>query len=115
MPASVVLERFPVPVLAVEDDGTILFANTAFADMVGREPGEVLALGFKAIFHEAPDPESSILSFVQSLANMVVKLAHADGSIVRALISRSAVMRAEDKFALAAFQDLTEQLWKEEH
>jgi hypothetical protein len=24
------------------------------------------------------------------------------------------VMRADDKFALAAFQDLTEQLWEEE-
>jgi hypothetical protein len=33
---------------------------------------------------------------------------------VRALMSKSAVMRADDQFALAVFQDLTEQLWEEE-
>lgn len=114
LPALVVLERIPVPVLAIGDDGTILFTNTAFADMVGCEPDEVLSLRFEQIFHQAPATDS-LLSFVHALANMVVELAHKDGSVVRALMSRSAVMRADDKFALAAFQDLTEQLWVEEH
>lgn len=114
LPALVVLERIPVPVLAVADDGSILFTNTAFAQMVGCEPEEVLTLRFHEIFHQAPESESSLLSFVHALANMVVELAHKDGSVVRALMSRSAVMRADDKFALAAFQDLTEQLWEEE-
>jgi hypothetical protein len=45
---------------------------------------------------------------------MIVELAHKDGSIVRALMSRSALMRAGDQFALAVFQDLTEQLWETE-
>lgn len=36
MPALVLLERFPVPVLAIAEDGSILFANGAFADMVGH-------------------------------------------------------------------------------
>jgi PAS domain S-box-containing protein len=114
LPALVVLERIPVPVLAIADDGSILFTNTAFANMVGCDPEEVLALRFHEIFHQTPESESSLLSFVHALANMVVELAHKDGSVVRALMSRSAVMRADDKFALAAFQDLTEQLWEEE-
>jgi hypothetical protein len=29
-------------------------------------------------------------------------------------MSKSAVLRADDQFALAAFQDLTEQLWVDE-
>jgi hypothetical protein len=45
---------------------------------------------------------------------MLVELAHKDGSIVRALMSRSALMRADDQFALAVFQDLTAQLWEHE-
>ena len=114
LPALVVLERIPVPVLAIADDGSILFTNTAFAAMMGFEPEEVLELRFQEIFHQAPESESSLLSFVHALANMVVELAHKDGSVVRALMSRSAVRRADDKFALAAFQDLTEQLWEEE-
>ncbi|ORA79443.1 histidine kinase [Mycobacterium malmoense] len=113
LPALVALERIPVPVLAIGDDGSILFTNTAFAEMLGYEPDEVLTLRFHQIFHQAPASES-LLSVVHALANMVVELAHKDGSVVRALMSRSAVMRADDQFALAVFQDLTEQLWKEE-
>ena len=111
MPALVVLERIPVPVLAIAHDGGILFTNTAFAEMVGCEPDEVLSSRFDQVFRHAPVAES-LLSVVHALANVVVELAHKDGSVVRAVMSRSALMRADDKFALAAFQDLTQQLWE---
>jgi PAS domain S-box-containing protein len=113
LPALVLLERIPVPVLAVADDGSILFTNTAFATMLGYDPDEVMSMRFHEVFHQAPESEN-LLSVVHALANMVVELAHKDGSVVRALMSKSAVMRADDRFALAAFQDLTEQLWEEE-
>ena len=113
LPALAVLDRVPVPVLAIGHDGSILFTNTAFAEMLGFEPNEVLSLRFHEIFHRAPESES-VLSVVHALANMVVELAHKDGSVVRALMSRSAAVRAEDRFALASFQDLTKQLWEEE-
>lgn len=88
LPALVVLERIPIPVLAIEHDGAILFSNAAFAEMMGYEPEEVLSLKFHQIFHQAPASES-LLSVVHSLANMVVELAHKDGSVVRALMSKS--------------------------
>lgn len=113
LPALVVLERIPVPVLAIGHDGSILFTNSAFAEMVGREPAEVLSLQFHQLFHQA-EATDSLLSVVHALANMVVDLEHKDGSTVRALMSRSAVVRADDQFALATFQDLTERLWEEE-
>ncbi len=112
LPAMVVLERLPVPVLAITADGTILFANTAFAEMVGRDAEEVLSLKFEQVFAGALAAEP--LDVVHALANMVVGLAHRDGSIVRALMSRSAFMRSDDRIALATFQDLTEQLWLDE-
>jgi PAS fold len=37
LPAVVVLERIPVPSLAMARDGIILFANTAFAEMAGYQ------------------------------------------------------------------------------
>jgi PAS domain S-box-containing protein len=113
LPALVVLERIPIPVLAIEHDGGILFSNAAFAEMMGYEPEEVLSLRFHQIFHQAPATDS-LLSAVHALANMVVELAHKDGSVVRAMMSKSAAMRADDQFVLAAFQDLTEQLWKDD-
>ncbi len=111
LPALVVLERIPVPVLAIAEDGTILFANTGFAEMLGYTQDEVLALEFRQIFGQAPPAAGSALSVMQSLANLVVELAHRDGSTVKALMSRSALRRADDRVALATFQDLTEQLW----
>jgi PAS domain S-box-containing protein len=113
LPAVVVLERIPVPVLAIAHDGTVLFANSAFSQMVGRASDEVLSLKVDDIFHLAPTTESPV-SVVQALANMVVELAHRDGSSVRALMSRSAMIRSDDNIALATFQDLTEQLWLDE-
>lgn len=54
LPALVVLERFPVPVLATAEDGAILFANGAFAEMLGYTADEVLSLKFHQIFHTMP-------------------------------------------------------------
>lgn len=92
LPALVVLERVPVPVLAVAHDGSILFANTAFAEMIGSSTAEVLSMKFHQVFYSASADES-VLSVVDAPANRVVELAHEDGSVVRALMSRSAAAR----------------------
>jgi len=113
LPALVVLERFPVPVLAITEDGTILFANAAFAEMLGYPADEVRALKFRQIFHTLPAEESAV-SVVRAYANLIVELVHQDGSLVRARMSKSALLRGDDPVALATFQDLTEQLWVEE-
>ena len=109
LPALVVLERIPVPVLAIGGDGSILFANGAFAAMLGYTPEALLALKFRQVFHTLPVDESAV-SVVRAHAGLVVELLHVDGSIVRALMSKSALLRDDDTVALATFQDLTEQL-----
>jgi PAS domain S-box-containing protein len=114
LPALVLLERIPIPTLAVLQDGTIVFANSAFAEMVGRDADEVVSLSFNDLFYAASTTESAV-SVVDGLANMVVELAHKDGSTVHALMSKSALRRSDDEIALATFQDLTEQLWVNEH
>lgn len=58
LPALVLLERIPVPTLAVLQDGTIVFANTAFADILGRDAEEVVKLRFYDIFYGALETES---------------------------------------------------------
>ena len=45
LPAVVVLERLAVPSVAMARDGMILFANTAFAEMVGYAAGRVSGVG----------------------------------------------------------------------
>jgi PAS domain S-box-containing protein len=113
LPALVVLERIPVPVLAIAEDGAIVFANGSFAEMLGYAPDAISSLKFHQIFHTLPADESAV-SVVRAHAGLVVELLHFDGSIVRARMSKSALMRGDDPVALATFQDLTEQLWVEE-
>jgi PAS domain S-box-containing protein len=110
LPALVVLERLPVPVLAIAEDGEIVFANGPFADMLGYTADEVKALTFRQIFHTLPADESAV-SVMRAHANLIVELLHQDGSIVRARMSKSALQRGNDPVALATFQDLTEKLW----
>ncbi|MED5812050.1 PAS domain-containing protein [Mycolicibacterium sp. 050232] len=113
IPALVVLERFPVPVLAIAEDGAILFANTAFGEMVGRDTEAVKSMQFAEVFYSLPADESAV-SVMRAHAGLLVDLVHDDGSIVRARMSKSALLRGDDPVALATFQDLTERLWAEE-
>lgn len=110
LPALVAMERFPVPVLALGEDGAILFANSAFADMVGHSAEHVVAQRYHELFQTVPADQSAVAD-VRARAEQLVELRHADGSTVRAKVSNSALLRGDDPVALAVFQDLTEQLW----
>jgi PAS domain-containing protein len=113
LPAMVVLERVPVPTLATSLDGTILFANTAFADMLGYGQESLAGLAFAEIFYTVPAALSAIPG-VDALANLVVELQHCEGWTVRARMSKSALKRSDDPVVLVTFENLTERLWMDE-
>ena len=113
LPAVVVLERIPVPTLAMARDGIILFANTAFAEMVGYGQDGLAGLAFAEVFDTVPAVLGA-LSGVDALANLVVELRHCEGWTVRARMSKSALMRRDDPVVLVTFENLTERLWIDE-
>jgi PAS domain S-box-containing protein len=110
MPAVIALERLPVPALAIGPDGTILFANAAFAEMLGHTEHAVLQLKFHEIFRHLP-ADRPAAAVMRSYADRLVELAHRDGFAVRASMSKSAMSRRDDDVALAVFHDLTKRLW----
>ena len=110
LPALRVLERLPVPVVAVTDEGTILFANDALAGLLGYPRDALQSMKFSEIFKATAETDGTV-SFIHGHADSLVGLLHADGGTVRALMSRSALQRADDVIALVTFQDLSEQLW----
>lgn len=110
LPVVVVLERIPVPTVAMARDGNILFANTAFAEMVGHTQERLAGAEFPRIFNTDPAALTA-LSGVDALANMVVELEHCEGWTVRARMSKSALMRHDDPVVLVTFENLTERLW----
>jgi PAS domain S-box-containing protein len=113
LPAVVVLERVPVPTLAMARDGIILFANMAFAEMVGYNQDSLAGLAFPEIFHTVP-AELDALSGGDAVANLVVQLQHSEGWTVRAIMSKSALKRSDDPVVLVTFENLTERLWMDE-
>jgi PAS domain S-box-containing protein len=113
LPAVVVLERVPVPSLAMARDGIMLFANSAFAEMVGYRQDSLAGLAFAEIFHTVPALVGA-LSGVDALANLVVELRHCEGWTVRARMSKSALKRSDDPVVLVTFENLTERLWMDE-
>lgn len=110
LPAVVVLERIPVPALAVAQHGVILFANTAFAEMVGYQQDGLTGVAFPEVVSTVP-AAADLLSRVEALANVVVELRHSEGWTVRARMSKSALMRCDDPIVLVTFENLTERLW----
>ena len=113
LPAVVVLERIPVPTLAIAREGTILFANTAFAEMVGYQQDSLAGRAFPEGFHTVPAALCA-LSGVEALVNLLVELQHYEGWTVRARMSKSALMRRDDPVVLVTFENLTERLWGDE-
>jgi PAS domain S-box-containing protein len=112
MPAAVVLERMPVAVAAIDRQGAILFANTAFAALLGHTRDSIERLTFDQIVsHPVDDPE---VNFLNAYADQGVDLVNREGFAVRARMSKSA-MRRHDDLALITFDDLTEQQWTMGH
>ncbi|MBV8965583.1 MAG: PAS domain-containing protein [Mycobacteriaceae bacterium] len=114
MPALVVLERLPVAALAVAEDGAVVFANSACAEMLGYTQDELTSLQLRELFTALP-ADTSAVAAMSAFAGVVVELKHRDGSPINARMSKSAFQRDDDPVALATFQDLTEQLWIEGH
>ncbi|MEV0945325.1 PAS domain-containing protein [Rhodococcus sp. NPDC049939] len=112
LPALVLLERLPIPVLAVEHDGTVVHANTAFEEMLGRSleslrgrpVSEILVL-------DETTTGRAAVEYLQDCATAPVDLVHSDGTTVHALVSQSILRRSDDPVTLVCFHDVTEQLW----
>jgi PAS domain S-box-containing protein len=111
IPALVVLERLPEPALAVDREGTIVFANRAFCDMLGHAPDELLAMKFEDIFCSLATHHRAV-ALVHAHPDPLVKLAHKDGHHIWARMTKSALRRRDDTLALVVFRDRTEELWR---
>ena len=111
LPALTLLEWIEFPVLAVGHDGSIVFANWAFADVIGLTPEMVMSLKFRQIFDTLPEGDSPI-AVVRTNAGRVIDLMHLDGSKVRVMMSECLLL-GDYEVAVATFNDLTERPWNE--
>jgi len=110
LPALVVLDRIPVPVLAVGRHGVIVYANASFATMLGQNPDKLLSGDIHHIFPDLASASNAVRA-IRANGDRIVRLAHADGATVWAKMSTSAMVRGDDALTLTTSDDLTEQVW----
>ncbi len=120
LPVSVVLDRIPLPVLAVEPGGTVVFANEAFDQLMGfdeQTPRSDAALHLQDIF-PANEPlgvniAETFLTTVATRADSLWRMTDAKGDILQVRASKSILRRAEDSVVLVVLEDFTDQLWND--
>jgi PAS domain-containing protein len=110
LPALVLLERLPVPVLAVQHDGVVVYSNRAFGRMLDYPPNEVDSQLIGDLMQTA-SPGPSAVAELRESAGKLVALTHRDGSTVRAFVSESVLERHDDPVTLVCFHDVTALLW----
>jgi len=105
------LERIPVPAIALADDGAVVFANAAFAEILGCSPDAVTSMTYAEIFHALPT-EETLFGVARLCADTIADLQHLDGSTIFAKMTKSAVSRRAGHVAIATFDQLMERLWR---
>lgn len=102
-----ILERFPIPTVAVADDGAVLFVNTAFASALGCSQDAVISMTCDDVTNALP-PEETLIAVARLHADTIVELRHLAGTTLYAKIGKSVAMGGDDAVVLATFAELTD-------
>ncbi|WP_186629651.1 PAS domain-containing protein [Rhodococcus sp. BP22] len=117
LPVTVVLDRIPVPILAVDPSGAIVFANEAFDELFGTEESARADFHLHDIFpDQAPEGVNvadMFLTTVATRADSLWRMTDKTGDVVQVRASKSILRRAEDTVVLVALEDFTDQLWND--
>jgi PAS domain-containing protein len=113
LPALILLDRLPTSTLAVGLDGVLVYANPAFARMLGHpdtttlieQPLPALLAG-----HSATPPRDCVTA-LRAAGTVVIDWLHAEGFPIRTMVSDPLLVRATDPILLISITDISELLW----
>jgi PAS domain S-box-containing protein len=111
--ALIVFRRQSIPVLAVDDNGVIVFVNDAFAAMIGHRRAALLSVRLGSLLHSGTLPEFGVVAVLRARANSVMELRQADGGVVPVLVGEPTLLRQDGTLALAAFSHHSALMWHE--
>jgi PAS domain-containing protein len=114
LPALILLDRIPIPMLATGLDGVVVYTNPAFATMLGHHPDNVMLTGqqLPALLagHSATPPRDCVTA-LSAANNVIVDWLHVEGFPVRSVISETVFVRTTDQILLFGITDITELIW----
>jgi PAS domain-containing protein len=113
LPASIVLDRLPTPILATGLDGVVIHTNPAFATMLGHPDTTTLSeqkLPALLAGHSATEPRDCVAA-LRGVGTVVVDWLHAEGFPVRTVVSDALLVRATDLILMLSITDISEEMW----
>jgi PAS domain-containing protein len=114
LPALILLDRLPIPMLATGLDGLVVYTNPAFATMLGHHPDTVMLTGQQLpalLAGHATTPPRDCVTALRAASNVIVDWLHVEGFPVRSVISETLFFRASDQVLLFGVTDITELIW----
>ncbi|MGA9489216.1 MAG: PAS domain-containing protein [Mycobacterium sp.] len=104
-----VLKQCPVPVIAVAHDGTVLFANSAFAHFLDYSCEAITSLSYEDICSVLPADET-LFAVTRLRPNVIGSLMLSGQVTVFVKMRRSAILSRNDSYAVAMCKELMERL-----
>jgi PAS domain-containing protein len=114
LPAPILLDRLPIPMLATGLDGVVVYTNPAFASLLGHHRDTITLTGKRLpellARHSATSPHDCVTA-LRSAHNVIVDWLHAEGFPIRTVISETLFVRGADQILLIGITDITELIW----
>jgi PAS domain-containing protein len=113
LPALILLDRLPTPILATGLDGVLIYTNPAFATMLGYPDSTTLTeqpLPALLAGHSATPPRDCVTA-LRAAGTVVIDWLHAEGFPVCTVVSDALLVRATDPILLISLTDITELMW----
>jgi hypothetical protein len=104
-----VLMQHPVPVIAVADDGAIVFANTAFADVLSCSCNAVTSMSYQDISSFLP-PDETLVAVTRLGSDTIGRLLQLGEATLFVKMRRSAILSAADSGPVTLFEGLMKRL-----
>jgi PAS domain-containing protein len=114
LPALILLDRLPIPMLATGLDGIVVYTNPAFATMLGYHPDTITLTGQRLpalLAGHSATPPLDCVTALRAARTVIVDWLHAEGFPVRSVISDTLFARATDQILLIGITDITELMW----
>lgn len=106
------LQSFPVGVSLLDDNGTFVEVNHAFASLLGYPRDELLGTSYHDLVHPdevkaSQDASYEVASSGSSLVRTERRLVRRDGAVVWALVTTRRIEEDGEVYALSAIEDIT--------
>jgi PAS domain-containing protein len=116
LPAPILLDRLPIPMLATGLDGVVVYTNPAFATLLGHHRDTITLTGKRLpellARHSATSPHGCVTA-LRSAHYVIVEWLHAAGFPIRTVISKTLFVRGADQILLIGITDITELIWSD--